>query len=109
MSTQTVARTLPPWPGSGGQASRSGGKTVVLRTASSVFVAAILGLTVFGSSVRAIPPGPGKIAFVSDRDGSPQIYVMDGDGSNAIRLTNGEYYTAPEFSPDGLKIAFKIA
>jgi hypothetical protein len=26
---------------------------------------------------------PGKIAFVSDRDGGDEIYVMNADGSNA--------------------------
>jgi uncharacterized protein YjdB len=29
-----------------------------------------------------------RIAFVSSRDGNPEIYVMDVDGSNAVRLTN---------------------
>ncbi len=29
-----------------------------------------------------------EIAFVSDRDGNGEIYVMDADGSNQTRLTN---------------------
>lgn len=28
-----------------------------------------------------------KIAFVSQRDGNPEIYVMDADGKNQRRLT----------------------
>ena len=34
-------------------------------------------------------PSDGKrIAFVSDRDGNPEIYVMDADGGNPQNLTN---------------------
>ncbi len=42
------------------------------------------------------------IAFVSNRSGTPQIYVMNADGSNQRRLTMaGAYNTTPEFGPDG--------
>ena len=52
---------------------------------------------------------PGRIAFVSERDGNPEIYVMDVDGSNQTRLTHN--FTEikddfPNWSPDGRKIAF---
>ena len=33
-------------------------------------------------------PDGKRIAFVSDRDGNPEIYIMNSDGSNQIRLTN---------------------
>ena len=49
----------------------------------------------------------GKIAFVSDRDGYGEIYIMDPDGKNQIRLTNDDSEdVAPSWSPDGSKIAF---
>jgi WD40 repeat protein len=49
----------------------------------------------------------GKIAFYSDRDGNYEIYTMNVDGSEQVRLTNNpadDVY--PSFSPDGSKIAF---
>jgi TolB protein len=49
----------------------------------------------------------GQIAFVSDRDGNPEIYVINIDGTGATRLTDhpaGDY--APAWSPDGIRIAF---
>ena len=30
----------------------------------------------------------GKIAFTSRREGVDHIYIMDGDGSNAVQLTS---------------------
>ena len=48
-----------------------------------------------------------KIAFMSDRDGNTEIYVMNSDGTAQTRLTNNpstDYL--PAFSPDGSKIAF---
>jgi len=48
-----------------------------------------------------------KIAFETTRDGNPEIYVMNADGSNQTNVTNnpGDDYN-PDWSPDGKKIAF---
>ncbi|UCC83126.1 MAG: PD40 domain-containing protein, partial [Gemmatimonadota bacterium] len=41
-----------------------------------------------------------RIAYVSDRDGNFEIYVMDTDGSNLVRLTdNLAYDVDPAWSP----------
>lgn len=53
------------------------------------------------------PGTNGKIAFVSNRDGNEEIYVMNPDGSNQQRLTNNPALDSyPSWSPDGTKIAF---
>lgn len=51
-----------------------------------------------------------KIAFVSDRDGLPQIYTMNPDGSGVQRLlTTAQACAYPVYSPDETKIAFVMA
>jgi Tol biopolymer transport system component len=75
----------------------------------------------------AIAPD-GRIAFVSTRDGSPDLYVMDGDGSDVRRLTSGPFTvtgklededsvtccdwggdTQLSWSPSGRRLAFDAA
>lgn len=52
-------------------------------------------------------PNGYEIAFTSDRTGSPQIYVMDREGSNMRRLTwVGGYNDQAAWSPMGDRIAF---
>jgi len=49
-----------------------------------------------------------RILFVSDRDGDPDIFVMDADGGNVRQLTNQPGYDGgPFFSPDGRFIAYR--
>ena len=49
-----------------------------------------------------------RIAFTSDRDGDPEIYVMNHDGSKPVRLTHVRGRDAhPYFSRDGNRIVFQ--
>ena len=49
-----------------------------------------------------------QIVFSSGRDGSWDIYVMNTDGANPIRLTNDPSDDdMPAWSPNGTKIAFR--
>lgn len=45
------------------------------------------------------------IAFVSDRDGNSEIYMMDSDGKNLQRLTNSD---SLDFSPSWSKVDNKL-
>lgn len=40
------------------------------------------------ASHAAFPGLNGKIAFMSDRDGDPEIYTMNPDGTGLTQLTN---------------------
>jgi TolB protein len=48
-----------------------------------------------------------KVAFVTDRDGNDEIYMMDYDGANQTRLTfNKVMDYSPAWSPDASRLAY---
>ncbi len=67
----------------------------------------VVGIALVRYQGESPPAGNGKIAFTSDRDGNQEIYLMNNDGTNQVRLTsNAGADSFPTFSPDGNRIAF---
>ncbi len=55
----------------------------------------------------AFSPDGSRIAFVTQRDGNPEIYVMNADGTGVTRVTNDPQVDGrPAFAPDGQSIVF---
>src|SRR2546426_675593 len=55
----------------------------------------------------AFSPDGSRLAFVSTRDGQPEIYIMDADGTDAARLTNSPAADGgPAFTADGQSVVF---
>ena len=54
-------------------------------------------------------PDGSKIAFVSERDGPADIFVMDADGFGTVNLTNStSEERQPDWSSDGTKITVLV-
>lgn len=82
-------------------------KFMVLALVVAVVASPILGA--IPSQAAGSPPALGKIAFISERDGNREIYVMNADGSGQTNLTNNPAFDdAPNWSPDGTKIVFRF-
>ena len=53
-----------------------------------VLLLGLLSTLVLSVNIEAQVPRKAQIAFVSDRDGNSEIYVMDTNGKNQRNLTN---------------------
>lgn len=85
---------------------------VLLLLAASVLttggLAICLTLQRSGKGIAAEVSAP-RIAFVSDREGQPAIYVAQADGSHARRLSpEGRPAFFPSWSPDGQWVAYLV-
>ena len=68
----------------------------------------IVCLATLGLAVAGWGQADGKIAFLSDREGSGDVWIMNADGSDPVNLTQGRHAhcVSPAWSPDGTKIAY---
>src|SRR5256886_3193445 len=83
--------------------------TVTILALGHVALAQAQVVTPTWTAATALPTlhANGKIAFTSDRDGNPEIYMMNPDGTNQTRLTNNSIVDDHAmWSPDGTKLAF---
>lgn len=86
------------------------GRTIVFEMLGDLYTLAIGGgratrLTeglAYDTQPRYSPDGK-LIAFVSDRSGSDNLWIMDADGKNARAVSKGDktQYVSPEWTPDG--------
>ena len=54
-----------------------------------------------------LSPNGTQLAYISDRTGTPQVYLMDLSSQKSNRLTKkGTNNTSPDWSPDGSRIAY---
>ena len=52
-------------------------------------------------------PSVGSIVLESDRDGEPEIFVLDRDGGAPLQLTDNDVFDGnPDWSPDGSRLVF---
>ena len=64
-------------------------------------------LLLVGLATPLVAGGVSKIAFVSIREGNPEIYLMNPDGSGKAKLISFPgHRVSPAWSPDGRHIAF---
>ena len=70
--------------------------------------AAFGGATPFSQTAALAQSSDGRIAFISNRDGNWEIYAMNADGSDVVRLTdNSADDGCQSWSSDGRRIAFE--
>jgi len=70
----------------------------------SIAVSVVRDGAIIGTALFALQRG---VLFETDRDGNPEIYMMNPDGTNPANLTNHpDADHSAAWSPDGTKIAF---
>ena len=81
-------------------------KTTKVTFLTLLLVLALAALLVLSCS-DGDDPSQARIAFISERDGNAELYVINADGSGLKRLTEtegGESF--PSWSPDGEQLAY---
>ncbi len=89
----------------------SGEYAFAKRYRAGVSAAALVAHTMANDLVQVFTGRPGpflsRIAFISDRSGSSELWVMDWNGSNPKQLTkHGSIALGPAWAPDGSRLIF---
>jgi hypothetical protein len=83
------------------------GKQIATMTDGGSLLTPVTHTATGSNSLPVFSHNGARIAFVSTRDGNPEIYVMDSNGSHQRRLTNAPGVdSTPTWSEDGSEIAF---
>lgn len=76
-------------------------------TATQTTTPTITPITVRSPTATPQGGGYGQVAFASDRSGSPQIWVINMDGTGLRQLTDIQWGACqPNWSPDGTRLIF---
>ena len=68
----------------------------------------IVCLAMLGLAVASWGQADSKIAFISDREGHGDVWIMNVDGSDPVNLTQGRDCASPAWSPDGTQITYIV-
>jgi TolB protein len=100
----------PAWSGDGAKiafsSSRSGDSEIWMAEASGGHLRRVTSFRGPDVSPTWNPRTNTQLAWVSGRTGLPQIYIMDQDGANVQRMTDGGYAVSPSWSPNGQFLTF---
>ena len=50
-----------------------------------------------------------KIVFVSKRNGTPEVYLVEGLNGKPIQLTRDRFASSPSISPDGMNVGVRFS
>ncbi len=87
------------WSPDGSKLAYSSNGDIFVANANGKGAANITGTRAIEVSPAWSPDGS-QIAFVSDRSGSPQVYIMNSNGTNVRKISSGSYNTDPSWSPN---------
>jgi Tol biopolymer transport system component len=87
----------------------TGDTVTVLISKTGIAMSALSGiLSLFALALGTLVSITGSLAFVSDRDGEDEIYILDIDRGFLYRVTDNLFRDrSPSWSPDGRHIAFQ--